>query len=173
MANVQAEMNEEDEREFWKFQSSRLNMDCLRPELSRSLNDLEFLDPTEPRVGGQQGDCLLPFQVTGLRYLVEHERGPFPITEQFGPDDALNGRKFAYLSSLVADNPGLGKTVIALALIGWTALHPLPGQINKLTLVVCPDGVVDHWLDEIEARFSILEGWLYHGNNVGTDGKIR
>jgi hypothetical protein len=173
MANVQAEMDEEDEEGFWRFQSSRLNIDCLGPELSCSLKDLEFPNPIEPRVGSQQGDCLLPFQVTGLRYLVEHERGPFPISEQFGPDVALNSRKFAYFSSLVADDPGLGKTVMALALVAWTALHPLPDQINKPTLVVCPGGVVDHWIDEIELRFPMLDGWIYHGSNSGTDGKLR
>jgi SNF2 family DNA or RNA helicase len=141
---MQMEMNENDKEEFWKFQSSHLNIDCLGPKLSHSFKDLEFADPTKPRVGNQQGHCLLPFQVTRLQYLIEHERDPFPISEQFGLDDMLKDRKFAYLSSLVADDPGLSKTVMTLALIAWTTIYLLPNQINKPTIVVCPGGVVNY-----------------------------
>jgi hypothetical protein len=83
-------------------------MDCSGPELSCSLRDSEFPDPTEPRVGNQQGESLLPFQVTGLRYLIERERGSFPTSEQFGRDKATESGNFAYMSSLVADTPPSG-----------------------------------------------------------------
>jgi superfamily II DNA or RNA helicase len=69
------------------------------------------------------------------------------------------------LGGLLADEMGLGKTHQAMALISTIAKT----ETQKLTLVVCPTSVIDHWLDKIRRFVPGLDVVCYHGANRRLD----
>ena len=69
------------------------------------------------------------------------------------------------LSGLLADEMGLGKTHQAMALISTIAAT----EKNKLTLVVCPTSVIDHWIDKLKRFVPELDAICYHGSTRRLD----
>lgn len=63
------------------------------------------------------------------------------------------------LGGLLADEMGLGKTHQAMALLASVALE----QPKKLSLVVCPTTVIDHWLAKMRNFVPDSKIVLYHG----------
>uniref|UniRef100_A0A3B5M438 Uncharacterized protein n=1 Tax=Xiphophorus couchianus TaxID=32473 RepID=A0A3B5M438_9TELE len=70
---------------------------------------------------------------------------------------------------ILADDMGLGKTLTTIALI-LTNFHqgkPLPVEICKATLIVCPLSVLSNWLDQFEQHLRSnvkLNIYLYYGS---------
>lgn len=69
------------------------------------------------------------------------------------------------LGGLLADEMGLGKTHQAMALLAAIAACE-PG---KISLVVCPTTVIDHWLDKMKQFIPKARFNLYHGPNRRLD----
>jgi superfamily II DNA or RNA helicase len=63
------------------------------------------------------------------------------------------------LGGLLADEMGLGKTHQTMALISAIANR----EPRKITLVVCPTSVIDHWLDKLAQFVPDLRVVCYHG----------
>lgn len=63
------------------------------------------------------------------------------------------------LGGLLADEMGLGKTHQAMALVAAVAAQ----EPQKLTLVVCPTSVIDHWLDKMTQFTPGTKVVCYHG----------
>ena len=64
------------------------------------------------------------------------------------------------LGGLLADEMGLGKTHQTMALISAVA-HREP---RKISLVVCPTSVIDHWLDKMSQFVPGIRVVCYHGS---------
>jgi SNF2 family DNA or RNA helicase len=64
------------------------------------------------------------------------------------------------LGGLLADEMGLGKTHQTMALISAVA-HREP---RKISLVVCPTSVIDHWLDKMSQYVPGIRVVCYHGS---------
>lgn len=69
------------------------------------------------------------------------------------------------LGGLLADEMGLGKTHQAMGLIAAIAKH-VPG---KMSLVVCPTSVLDHWIDKLNTFVPDLKTVCYHGTQRRPD----
>jgi superfamily II DNA or RNA helicase len=63
------------------------------------------------------------------------------------------------LGGLLADEMGLGKTHQAMGLIAAIARETK----GKMSLVVCPTSVLDHWIDKLTTFVPGLEAVCYHG----------
>lgn len=63
------------------------------------------------------------------------------------------------LGGLLADEMGLGKTHQTMALISSVAAR----EPRKISLVVCPTSVIDHWLDKLEQFVPKIRVVCYHG----------
>ncbi|MEY4066709.1 MAG: hypothetical protein RIR26_2917 [Pseudomonadota bacterium] len=63
------------------------------------------------------------------------------------------------LGGLLADEMGLGKTHQTMALLSAVA-HREP---RKMSLVVCPTSVMDHWLDKLAQFVPTVQVICYHG----------
>lgn len=63
------------------------------------------------------------------------------------------------LGGLLADEMGLGKTHQTMALISAVAQR----EPRKMSLVVCPTSVIDHWLDKLERFVPGVRVICYHG----------
>jgi superfamily II DNA or RNA helicase len=64
-------------------------------------------------------------------------------------------------SGLLADEMGLGKTHQAMGLISTIAKE----EPQRLTLVVCPTSVIDHWLDKLRRFVPGIDAICYHGSS--------
>ena len=115
--------------------------------------------PTAVDVGGGAGlsqlsTPLFPHQLTGLRWMQRRE-------------DAAQGEGLSPSGGIVADEAGLGKTLMTLALLlthagdacpcrrGGDAAQQAGGSTTtttSTTLVVCPRGVVQQWVAEAVAH---------------------
>jgi superfamily II DNA or RNA helicase len=65
------------------------------------------------------------------------------------------------LGGLLADEMGLGKTHQAMGLLSAIAQT----EHDKLSLVVCPTSVIDHWLDKTQRFIPGTRTILYHGTS--------
>ena len=63
------------------------------------------------------------------------------------------------LGGLLADEMGLGKTHQAMALLAIIAKR----EAHKLSLVICPTSVIDHWLDKMAQYIPDTRVICYHG----------
>lgn len=63
------------------------------------------------------------------------------------------------LGGLLADEMGLGKTHQTMALISAVAQR----EPRKISLVVCPTSVIDHWLDKLNQFVPQVQVICYHG----------
>ncbi|NBO38778.1 hypothetical protein EBU99_09365 [bacterium] len=63
------------------------------------------------------------------------------------------------LGGLLADEMGLGKTHQTMALLSAVSQR----EPNKLSLVVCPTSVIDHWLDKLSQFVPDVRVVCYHG----------
>lgn len=63
------------------------------------------------------------------------------------------------LGGLLADEMGLGKTHQTMALISAVAER----ETRKVTLVVCPTSVIDHWMDKLAQFVPNIRVICYHG----------
>jgi len=63
------------------------------------------------------------------------------------------------LSGLLADEMGLGKTHQTMALLAAVAQR----EPRKISLVVCPTSVIDHWLDKLSQYVPTVKTVCYHG----------
>lgn len=63
------------------------------------------------------------------------------------------------LSGLLADEMGLGKTHQTMALLAAVAQR----EPRKISLVVCPTSVIDHWLDKLSQYVPAVRVICYHG----------
>ncbi len=64
------------------------------------------------------------------------------------------------LGGLLADEMGLGKTHQTMALISAVAQR----EPRKISLVVCPTSVIDHWLDKLNQFVPQVQVICYHGS---------
>lgn len=69
------------------------------------------------------------------------------------------------LGGLLADEMGLGKTHQAMGLIAAIAKE----EPKKMTLVVCPTSVIDHWVDKTAKFIPNVEVIAYHGTSRRQD----
>jgi superfamily II DNA or RNA helicase len=63
------------------------------------------------------------------------------------------------LGGLLADEMGLGKTHQTMALLAAVAER----EPRKISLVVCPTSVIDHWLDKLKQFVPSVRVLCYHG----------
>ena len=63
------------------------------------------------------------------------------------------------LSGLLADEMGLGKTHQTMALLAAVAQR----ETRKISLVVCPTSVIDHWMDKLSQYVPAVRVVCYHG----------
>lgn len=63
------------------------------------------------------------------------------------------------LGGLLADEMGLGKTHQTMALLAAVSQR----EPNKISLVVCPTSVIDHWLDKLKQFVPNVKVICYHG----------
>jgi superfamily II DNA or RNA helicase len=69
------------------------------------------------------------------------------------------------LGGLLADEMGLGKTHQAMGLIAAIAKN----VHGKMSLVVCPTSVLDHWIDKLRTFVPNLNAICYHGTQRRPD----
>ncbi|ORZ31711.1 SNF2 family N-terminal domain-domain-containing protein [Catenaria anguillulae PL171] len=108
---------------------------------------ISLLDEDAPPVVDVVVDPILagklrPHQREGVRFMYECVMG-YKTEQQSG--QTVHG-------SILADDPGLGKTLMAITLI-WTLLHQHPhGRSRAIgrALVVCPASLVANWAKEIK-----------------------
>jgi SNF2 family DNA or RNA helicase len=105
---------------------------------------LSTKDLEEPSLEGTQLN-LRPYQTDGLKWLWWLY---------------CNG-----LSGLLADEMGLGKTHQAMGLLHTVAKI----EKQKMSLVVCPTSVIDHWIDKLQRFVPTLDVVCYHGSNRRID----
>lgn len=63
------------------------------------------------------------------------------------------------LGGLLADEMGLGKTHQTMALISAVSAR----ESRKISLVVCPTSVIDHWMDKLQQFVPSVRVVCYHG----------
>lgn len=61
---------------------------------------------------------------------------------------------------MLLNSPGLGKTICSI-------VNCLRERTDKLTLIVCPSGLVNNWIDEIKKHTTLTNDKIvkYHGKN--------
>lgn len=70
------------------------------------------------------------------------------------------------LGGLLADEMGLGKTHQAMALLSVVAR----AEPKRISLVVCPTSVIDHWLDKMRSFIPGVRTICYHGTGRRQEG---
>ena len=93
---------------------------------------------------------LFDYQREGVRWMLEQE---------------LTNTEFCY-GGILADDPGLGKTIQTISLIIGNPPNPLlttPDAPNK-TLIVVPISIIQQWKDAIEAIYPSLQVTIHHSS---------
>ena len=122
---------------------------------------------------------MLPYQLQGLQWLIEHENPVLPAAKSgetvqlWNADRSGNYRNLAtnytskeptlFSGGLLADDMGLGKTIQIISLI---AADPKPN--GKPTLILAPLSVMSNWTGQIETHTNPenhLQVLTYHGRS--------
>ncbi|KAI5477148.1 SNF2 family helicase/atpase [Pseudohyphozyma bogoriensis] len=118
-------------------------------ELVATTMDMDDVDTTLETPADLKA-TLRPYQMQGLHWLVDREKG---------------GKK---RGGILGDDMGLGKTVQTIALmLAHRAAEKWKGRDTmKTTLIVCPVSLINQWADEIQ-KFSDgnLSVYLHHGSD--------
>ena len=151
---VDPEMTQETSRLFWELQEKLSTVTAPVKPYEEACLALG-LDPVWPKLDptdeSDKALVLKPWQVTGILWMLDNE------------DSFIRG-------GIVADDCGLGKTILTLAMVYFKAKRMLAQQEEgelvefKPTLIVCPSPVIDVWFKEWEKLFkNFLHLRQFHG----------
>ncbi|KAK4705842.1 DNA repair protein RAD16, partial [Phenoliferia sp. Uapishka_3] len=129
-----------------QFDKTAISLNANHPELVNCWTDLAAIPVTIPTKAIQPAGMaqkLLPFQLEGLHWMMEQEKGPWG-------------------GGMLADEMGMGKTIQTISLI---LSDHTPGGDRKCTLVLAPTVAIMQWKHEIE-KFTIgMKVLVFHGTN--------
>lgn len=99
---------------------------------------------------------LLEHQNNGLSFMQEKEESPYDGSDHYG--------------GILADQPGLGKSLIALALVAGSATVEASDngfKDGQSTLIVVPTSLLSSWQEQIRDHFypNTLKIFIHHGSH--------
>ena len=124
--------------DFWQFQRDLSGVSTRTKDYAAAYTHLG-LDPTQPIL---RKVLLYPWQVVAVSWIASMEAL------------WLRGEICGY-------DMDLGKTVISLALIDWSAEHAEEEAIHKPTLIAAPSVAIGVWKSELRKLFPHFHVWLY------------
>ncbi|KAL8290154.1 hypothetical protein RQP46_003093 [Phenoliferia psychrophenolica] len=129
-----------------QFDKNAITLNLNHPELTNCWTDLAAIPITVPTRAIQPAGLtqkLLPFQLEGLNWMVEQEKGPWG-------------------GGMLADEMGMGKTIQTISLL--LSDHSRTGP-RKCTLVLAPTVAIMQWRNEIDKFTEGFKVLIFHGAN--------
>ncbi len=151
--------SDEDMPDFYAFQQSKINSGKVGLKYNIACHALS-VSPADGRIAGITIPPK-PHQISGLAWMLRQEEGQLK-----GPRHAAQGVVDVTVmrGGILGDDPGLGKTLICIALLVYRSSHHPPGTTFKPSLVLCPAQLLPNWLEELQRRAPGLWVILFWGN---------
>lgn len=176
-ALTQESLTPEEITKFRTFQQSKINTGTIGLDYTDACQSLGI----ERNINRMDGIRipLKSHQITGLAWMLRQECGTVRTPSAMSNEERLRleetvGRIPPTNGGILGDDPGLGKTLLCIALLTYHALHHRQDEPHKPFLILCPPSVLMNWKEELERFLSVLRVLIYWGSDNGSSlDKIR